>query len=56
MTREMNKPDWHYKWVHREGTDLINGAYNNEVYIVKRELNPDIADFFWATCERFKQC
>lgn len=20
----------------------------------QRELNPDIAEFFWATCERFK--
>ena len=51
MTREMNKPEWHYKWVSiklpHEGATAI---------LVKEEriLNPDIAEFFYATKERLK--
>ena len=44
MTREMNKPDWHNKWVNKE-----------EEKPRERILNPDIADFFWATVERYRK-
>lgn len=27
-----------------------------EQFIKQRTLNPDIAEFFYATCERFKKC
>ena len=43
MTREMNKPDWHEKWVNKDKPK-------------ERILNPDIAEFFWNCCkmERLK--
>ena len=43
MTREMIKPDWHNKWVHKEEEPK------------ERILNPEIAEFFWNCCERFKK-
>ena len=32
MTREMNKPDWHNKWVNKDKSK-------------QRVLNPDVAEF-----------
>ena len=39
----MNKPDWHEKWIHKEEKPR------------ERKLNEDIAEFFWATCERYRK-
>lgn len=45
MTREMNKPDWHNKWTHKE---------EETEQPKERKLNEDIAEFFYATNERLK--
>ena len=49
MTREMNKTDWHNKWVKKD-----KGSDNNVYIEQKRVLNPDIAEFFYKTNERLK--
>lgn len=54
MTREMNKPDWHYKWVYRERRDE-NNYLIKEIYKVERTLNPDVAEFFYGLNERLKK-
>ena len=41
MTREMNKPDWHNKWIHEKEKE-------------QRELNPLIAEFVKELNERLE--
>ena len=65
MTREMNKPDWHNKWVCKGecsceecGADCEiddDGNIHSISLDRIRVLNPDIADFFWATVERYRK-
>ena len=42
MTREMNKPDWHNKWVNKDKSK-------------QRVLNPDVAEFVNELNERLGQ-
>ena len=46
MTREMNKPDWHNKWVNKEEEKPSNS----------RELEDWIRVQIDSINERFKQC
>lgn len=43
MTREMNKPDWHNKWVHKDKEK-------------ERKLDDWIKPYIDSINERFKQC
>lgn len=53
MTREMNKEEWQRVTIQKRC--FYSDTYLQKVSVVKRELNPLIAEFFWATCERFKK-
>ncbi len=44
MTREMNKPDWHNKWMHKEEEKPSNS----------RELDNDWEPFFERCCRMEK--
>lgn len=62
MTREMNKPEWHNKWLSgkiyltadtpKEAIEYLNTDFPFPPQ--PRTLNPDIAEFFYATNERLK--
>lgn len=52
MTREMNKPEWHSKWVYRERVD--NGSYIKEIYKQERKLDDWIKPFFENCCRMEK--
>lgn len=54
MTREMNKPDWHYKWIYREIRDKY-GFLWKEAYRVERKLDDWIKPYIDSINERFKQ-
>ena len=63
MTREMNKPSWAVDckecWnlgcEYKKHIDKLNNTICvcNQ-FIRERKLNEDIAEFFWATCERYR--
>ena len=64
MTREMNKPDWHNEWIKKYDWSEIRKLQKVDCQIevkgdwvksTQRILNPDIADFFWTTCERYSK-
>lgn len=44
MTREMNKPDWHYEYIKHHTT--VAGTIFERIRVEReRTLNPDIAEF-----------
>lgn len=63
MTREMNKPGWHNKWVKKydyseikklQKVDCLTEVKGEWVKPKERVLNPDIAEFFWNCCKMEK--
>ena len=66
MTREMNKPDWHSKWVNgktyltadipKEAIKYLNIDFPFPPQPKQRVLNPDIEEFVKVLNERLTQC
>lgn len=55
MTREMNKPYWHNKWVNRPDRWCICTCDEcNDCKPKQRVLNPDVAEFVKVLNERLK--
>lgn len=53
MTREMNKPDWHYRWIYREVRDE-DGLLWKEARRVELKLDDWIKPFFDNCCRMEK--